>query len=55
MTVSADERDARRLERHRRYNRSRKGAARYRRYEAKHPERATRWSPLMLAKARDKR
>ncbi len=44
-----------RLARHARYNRSIKGAARYKRYEDKHPERKERWSPLMLQKARDKR
>jgi hypothetical protein len=49
------ERIERRLDAHRRYNRSTKGAARYKRYEAKHPERATRWSPIMHVKARDKR
>jgi hypothetical protein len=49
------ERIAARLETYRRYNRSVKGAKRYKRYEAKHPERAERWSPIMQAKARDKR
>lgn len=35
--------DQRRRERHQRYNRSPKGIARNRRYEAKHPERRERW------------
>lgn len=35
-----------RLERYCRYNRSRKGKARYAKYEAEHPERALpRWEP----------
>lgn len=38
-----------------RYNRSPKGRARYQRYEAAHPERATRWHPIMHIKARNKR
>ena len=38
-----------------RYNSSPKGRARYRRYEAAHPERAARWHPIMHVKARDKR
>lgn len=42
--------ETRRLERYRRYNRSAKGAKRYRAYEEKHPDRAARWSPIMLAK-----
>ncbi len=37
-----------------RYNASAKGKARRKRYEDAHPERATRWSPLMAAKARDR-
>lgn len=45
------QRRQRRLDSYRRYNRSVKGAARYRRYEVKHPERALAWSPLMLAKS----
>jgi hypothetical protein len=47
--------DELRLERHRRYNLSVKGQKRRQRYEAKHPERKERWSPIMLIKARDKR
>ena len=35
-----------RLEYHRRYNASSKGQARNARYEAKHPERKLRWSPV---------
>jgi hypothetical protein len=38
--------ESRRLAKYRRYNSSRKGAARNRRYEAKHPERAVRWPPV---------
>jgi hypothetical protein len=37
---------------HRKYNRSAKGKARYQRYEEAHPERATRWSPLMVLRGR---
>ena len=38
------------LERQRRYNQSRKGKARYARYEAAHPERAeNRWEPARNA------
>lgn len=44
--------DEKRKERHRRYNRSAKGQARNKRYEAKHPERKQRWSPLMAIKAK---
>lgn len=36
-----------RLARYRRYNASRKGQERHKRYEAKHPERSQTWSPLM--------
>jgi hypothetical protein len=38
-------------ERHRRYNRSVKGQARYKRYEQKHPERKERWSEIMRVRA----
>jgi hypothetical protein len=48
-----EEREAARKEKYRRYNQSRKGAKRYKRYEEAHPERATRWSPVMLMRARD--
>jgi hypothetical protein len=41
--VSTDEK---RREWHRRYNVSAKGQARNKRYEAKHPERKIRWSPI---------
>ena len=44
--------DARRKARHARYNASLKVKQRYQRYEAKHPERATRWSVIMHVKAR---
>jgi hypothetical protein len=42
----------RRKEKHYRYNQSAKGQARNRRYEQKHPERKTRWAPIMFIKAR---
>jgi hypothetical protein len=38
---------AARRETYRRYNASAKGQERHARYEEKHPERATRWGPLM--------
>jgi hypothetical protein len=38
--------DEKRREWHRRYNASSKGRARNARYEAKHPERKIRWSPV---------
>lgn len=41
MTVARDEDKAR--ERHRRYNQSRKGQDRNKRYEQAHPERKVRW------------
>jgi hypothetical protein len=37
---------------HRKYNQSVKGQARYQRYEAAHPERRERWSPLMVLRAK---
>lgn len=40
-------------QRHARYNRSEKGKARYKRYEDKHPDRALRWSPILVARAYD--
>lgn len=40
--------EERRLERYRKYNNTSKGQARRKRYEAAHPERATRWPPVML-------
>ena len=43
---SATDSDERRLARYARYNASQKGRARDQRYEAKHPERRERWSPL---------
>lgn len=50
--MTDEERRQRTLEKYQRYNRSEKGAARYRRYEEAHPERATQWSELMRIKAR---
>jgi hypothetical protein len=47
--------EEKRRERYRRYNMSAKGQARRKKYEAAHPERATRWSPIMLMKGRDRR
>jgi hypothetical protein len=44
--MTEDEKRANYLAAQTRYNTSTKGAARYKRYEAKHPERAeTRWEP----------
>lgn len=44
--MTADEKRARLLAKHTRYNASRKGRARYAKYEAAHPERAeNRWEP----------
>jgi hypothetical protein len=40
------------LAKYARYNASSKGKARRDKYEAAHPERATRWSPIMVIKAR---
>jgi hypothetical protein len=52
-TMNSEEREriseTLRLERYRRYNRSAKGARRYKRYEEKHPERATKWPPILEA------
>ena len=45
-TSSDEDRAAKRREKYRRYNSSAKGQARNLRYEAKHPERAVRWSPI---------
>lgn len=39
--------EERRLDRYRRYNASLKGQRRHFRYEAAHPERKTRWAPLV--------
>ncbi len=44
--------EQKRLEKHRKYNLSVKGQARYKRYEDKHPERRERWSPIMALRAR---
>jgi hypothetical protein len=44
--MTEDERRERHLAKHRKYNQSRKGKARYARYETKHPERKeNRWEP----------
>jgi hypothetical protein len=40
---------------HAKYNGSAKGQARNRRYEEAHPERKTRWAPIMIIKARDRK
>lgn len=53
--MTPEQQDEARKAKHRRYNRSRKGSARYKAYEAKHPERRGRWSPIMELKARNKR
>ena len=44
--------EEKRLEKYRRYNMSAKGRARREKYEKAHPERAERWAPIMLIKAR---
>jgi hypothetical protein len=44
LTTSSS--DEKRLAKHRRYNASVKGQRRNARYEAKHPERKVRWSPI---------
>ena len=47
------ERRERRLASHSKYNKSKKGAARYARYEAKHPERKeNRWEPTRYRQRR---
>jgi hypothetical protein len=43
------------LAKYARYNKSRKGQARRKKYEAAHPERATRWAPIMAIKAMDRK
>jgi hypothetical protein len=43
------------LAKYARYNASRKGQARKKKYEDAHPERKERWSPIMVAKAYDRR
>jgi len=43
-----------RLASYQRYNDSPKGRARRERYEVANPERATRWSPIMVIKGRDR-
>lgn len=52
--MTEQERTRRRLEKYTKYNASVKGQARHKKYEAAHPERATRWSPIMIIKARDR-
>jgi hypothetical protein len=51
--VTDQERRAATLAKYAKYNRSRKGSERYKRYEDKHPERAGRWGPLMKLRASD--
>lgn len=46
-----EERQAARRATYQRYNRSPKGSKRYKAYEAAHPERSTRWSPVMAIRA----
>jgi hypothetical protein len=55
--LTDEQRRANRLETYRTYNQSRKGKARYDKYEAAHPERAVRWEPMRnaLAAAEGKR
>jgi hypothetical protein len=43
------------LAKYARYNESPAGRARRKRYEDAHPERKERWSPIMAAKARDRK
>lgn len=47
--MTGDERRARRLAAHSKYNTSAKGQRRNLRYEAKHPERKLRWEPARNA------
>jgi hypothetical protein len=47
--------EEKRKERYRRYNQSKKGKKRYKKYEDAHPERQTRWSPIMQIRARQGR
>jgi len=47
--------EEKRLARYRRYNQSKKGQARDKKYEDAHPERKDRWSPIMLIKGRQGR
>jgi hypothetical protein len=47
--------EEKRLERYRRYNQSKKGQARDKKYEDAHPERRERWAPIMILKARQGR
>jgi hypothetical protein len=47
--------DEKRLARYRRYNSSKKGQDRNKKYEDAHPERRTRWAPVMIWKGRQSR
>jgi hypothetical protein len=47
--------DEKRLARYRRYNSSKKGQDRNKKYEEAHPERRTRWAPVMIWKGRQSR
>jgi hypothetical protein len=51
--MTDEERKAARRAAYEKYNRSAKGAARYKRYEDAHPERAARWSLIMRLRAGD--
>jgi hypothetical protein len=43
------------LAKYARYNASAKGRARNKKYEDAHPERKTRWAPIMTIKAMDRK
>jgi hypothetical protein len=43
--MTEGQRRQRNLDKHRRYNSSKKGQARNKKYEANHPERKVRWEP----------
>jgi hypothetical protein len=53
MPSAPDDQAEKRREAHRRYNTSRKGQARNRRYEAAHPERKLRWEAARNALKRE--
>jgi len=53
--MTEEQRRVARLETYRRYNMSKKGRKRYKTYEDAHPERQTRWAPIMLLRARQGR
>ncbi len=53
--MTEQEREAARLAKYRKYNASRKGQQRHKKYEEAHPERRERgWSPVMLYRGRVK-